>query len=498
MTVSLPFSSYTRRQLIGAVLGPLFGLLPWLVAPPAGMAPAAWMVTGIALLMATWWITEPVPIPVTALLPMVLFPLADIAPIKEATASYAHPIIFLFLGGFILALAMERSGLHRRLAFAMIGALGFSPPRLIAAFLIATAALSMWVSNTATALMILPIAISVVSLIPADQKNTPRMQAFATALMLAVAYGSTTGGMGTLIGTPPNALLAAFVEQSYGITIGFGQWMLLGVPVVLLALPLVYGVLTRWVLQVESTPLEGVAELIATEKSQLGRLTRSELTVAIIFSATAVAWIIRPWLGNYIPGLSDTGIAIIGAGLLFLMPTGDGSGQRVMDWKSCAGVPWGVLLLFGGGLSLAGRIQSSGLSGWLGNQAEALGGLPVFLLIGILALGILILTEMTSNTATAATFLPVVAAIAITLGLNPLLLLVPTALAANCSYMMPVGTPPNAIVYGSGRIELTEMVKAGVWLNLLLVPLIVLILWLLGPAVLGIEFDVLPDWAIIP
>ncbi|MDA8528859.1 DASS family sodium-coupled anion symporter [Opitutaceae bacterium] len=488
-------SSFSRRQLIGVVLGPLLGAAPLLIPAPAGLSPEGLMVAGIALMMATWWVTEPVPIPVTALLPMVLFPLIGVVPIADATASYAHPIVFLFLGGFILALGMERTGLHRRLAFAMIGALGFSPPRLIAAFLIATASLSMWVSNTATALMVLPIAISVVALIPAAEKERPAMKAFATALLLAVAYGATTGGMGTLIGTPPNAFLAAFVEQSYGITIGFGQWMLIGVPIVALALPLVYFALTRGAFRTDASALEGVAEMIATEKSDLGRLSRGELTVAIVFAATALAWITRPWLAGVIPGLSDTGIAIAGASLLFLLPTGDNSGERVMDWKTCTRLPWGVLLLFGGGLSLAGRIQSTGLSAWLGDQAEALGGLPLFLLIATLALGVLLLTELTSNTATAATFLPVVGAIAIKLGLNPLLLLVPTALAANCSYMMPVGTPPNAIVYGSGRIDLNDMVRTGVWLNLLLVPLITLIVLLLGPLVLGIEFDVLPAWA---
>ena len=488
-------STFTGRQRIGVILGPAFALIPWVFAAPVGLTPEAWAVAGIALMMATWWVTEPVPIPVTAMLPMVLFPLGGVASIGEATASYAHPIVFLFLGGFILALGMERTGLHRRLAFAMIGALGFSPSRLIAAFLIATASLSMWVSNTATALMVLPIAVSIVALIPDDQKERPAMRAFATALLLAVAYGATTGGKGTLIGTPPNAFLAAFVEQSYGITIGFGQWMLIGVPIVVLALPLVYFVLTRGAFRVDSTALEGVAGMIESEKSALGRLSRGELTVALVFGVTALAWITRPWLTGFIPGLSDTGIAIVGASLLFLLPAGNGTADRVMDWPTCSKIPWGVLLLFGGGLSLAARIQSTGLSAWLGNQAEALGSLPLFLLIASLALGILLLTELTSNTATAATFLPVVAAIAIKLGLNPLLLLVPTALAANSSYMMPVGTPPNAIVYGSGRIELNDMVKTGLWLNLILVPLITLIVLLLGPMVLDIEFDVLPDWA---
>jgi len=490
--------TYSRRQLIGAVLGPVFALLPWLITAPSGLSEDAWIVAGIALLMATWWMTEPVPIPVTALLPMVLFPLVGVAPIQEAATSYAHPIIFLFLGGFILALAMKRSGLHRRLAFAMIGVLGFSPRRLIAAFLLASASLSMWVSNTATSLMMLPIALSVVSLVPSSYRNEPGIKYFGTALLLAVAYGATTGGMGTLIGTPPNALMAAFLEQNYHITLGFAQWMMIGVPVVIIALPFVYLVLTRWVFKVGAQPLPEVAELIASEKNTLGRLSRMELTVAVVFAATALAWITRPWLNGLIPSLSDTGIALTGASLLFFISAGDGSGQRVMDWKACRDLPWDVLLLFGGGLSLAGRIQATGLSVWLGEKAESLGSLPLVLLVAVLALGILLLTEMTSNTATAATFLPVVAAVAVQLGLNPLLLLVPTALAANCAYMMPVGTPPNAIVYGSGRIALPDMVRAGVWLNLLLIPIIVAVLFLLGPWVLGIEFDVLPAWAISP
>ncbi|MCF3649878.1 SLC13 family permease [Synoicihabitans lomoniglobus] len=485
------------RQQIGAVLGPLVLILTWTLPAPAGMSDEAWRTVGVAGLMAIWWISETVPIPVTALLPIVLFPLGGLAPIKEVMPPYANPIVFLFLGGFLLALAMERTGLHRRIAFGLIGVLGLRPRRIIAGFLMTAALLSMWVSNTATALMMLPIAISVIALLPEELRDKPENRAFATALLLAVAYGATTGGMGTLIGTPPNALLAGFMARSYDITIGFGQWMMIGVPVVLIALPIVYLVLTRFVFQVGEKPMAAVGELIASERAKLGLFQGAERTVAIVFSLTALCWVFRPLLADFVPMLNDTTIAIAGAFVLFLLPDRDRPGQPIMNWATARALPWDVLLLFGGGLSLAGRIQSSGLSVWLGDQTAGLGGLPVILIVAILCFGILMLTELTSNTATAATFLPVIAAVAISLGQHPMLLLAPTALAANCSYMMPVGTPPNAIVFGSGSITLPQMAKTGLWLNLLLVPIIVGVLWLLGPLVFGIEVNVLPDWAIV-
>jgi sodium-dependent dicarboxylate transporter 2/3/5 len=463
------------------VLGPVLFLLTWLLPAPGDMTPEAWRTAGIAALMATWWIGEPVPIPVTALLPIVLFPLGGLASIGTLMPAYAHPIVFLFLGGFIIALAMERSGLHRRIAYGLIGVLGLQPRRIIAGFLLAAALLSMWVSNTATALMMLPIALSVAALVP-EGEDAPT---FRMALLLAVAYGATTGGMGTLIGTPPNALLAAYLESNHDIHIGFGQWMLLGVPLVFLALPLVYLVLTRVSFHVGQEPLRAVGELIAAERQRLGRLAGDERLVAIVFAFTALAWVTRPWLQELVPLLSDTTIAILAAVVLFLLPVPGQPGRRVMDWEGVRALPWDVLLLFGGGLCLAGQIKGSGLSAWLGALAGGLDGLPVLLVMAVLCLGILLLTELTSNTATAATFLPVIATVAVGLGQPVLLLLVPTALAANCSYMMPVGTPPNAIVFGGGAIPLPVMARAGLWLNLALVPLIVGIVWLLAPLVFG-------------
>lgn len=489
-------SQYGLRQKTGAVLGPLLLLITWLLPAPAGLPAEAWRTAGIAALMAVWWISESVPIPVTALLPIVLFPLGELAPIKTIMPAYADPIVFLFLGGFLLALAMERSGLHRRIAFGLIGIMGLQPRRILAGFLLTSALLSMWVSNTATALMMLPIALSVAALVgKGDGAPTDEVPAFRTALLLAVAYGATTGGMGTLIGTPPNALLAGFMERSYGISIGFGQWMLIGVPVVLLALPIVHLVLTRVSFRVGTEPLHEVGSLIAAEKQRLGPFAGSERIVAVVFALTAVCWVGRPWLAQVSPMISDTTIAITGAVLLFMIPDPQHPGRFVMSWDAAKALPWDVLLLFGGGLCLAGRVQASGLSVWLGDQAAGLGGLPFVLVVATVCFGILLLTELTSNTATAATFLPVIATVAISLGQPPLLLLVPTALAANCSYMMPVGTPPNAIVFGSGAIPLPVMARTGLWLNLLLVPLIVGLIWFLGPHVFDFEVNVLPTWA---
>jgi solute carrier family 13 (sodium-dependent dicarboxylate transporter), member 2/3/5 len=488
-------AGFGLRQWTGAAIGPLLLVVTIWLPPPEGLSLMGWRTAGVAALMALLWISEALPIPATALLPLVLFPLLGLAEGKAAAAPYANPIVFLFLGGFLLALAMQRWGLHRRVALGLIAALGLRPHRIVAGFLVASAMVSMWVSNTATALMMLPIAASVMALVPEARRAEPAMRAFGIALMLAVAYGATTGGMATLIGTPPNALLAGFVDRTYGFTLGFGQWMLLGVPVTVITLPIVYFVLTRVAYRIRGDEIPGVGELLARERGKLGRFGGAEAVVAVVFGLTALAWVFRPLLEGVVLALSDTTIALAGALLLFLWPVDLRRGRFVMDWETAKGVPWDVLLLFGGGLSLAEQIQQSGLSAYLGSLATGLGGLPVILTVGLICFGILLLTELTSNTATAATFLPVVGAVAVSLGENPLLFLVPTALAANCSYMMPVGTPPNAIVFGSGLVTLPQMARAGLLLNIVLVPIIVGLLVLLGPWVFGLELGVQPEWA---
>jgi solute carrier family 13 (sodium-dependent dicarboxylate transporter), member 2/3/5 len=489
---------YGPREWSGWVLGPAVLLVTLAFPPPEGLSVEGWRTAGVAGLMAILWIAESIPIPATALLSLVLFPALGLGDIRASAAPFANPIIFLFLGGFIIALAMQRWGLHRRVAIGLVGLLGTRPAAIVLGFLLASALVSMWVSNTATALMMLPIAISVTQLFPAPLRETRGLRDFGTALLLAVAYGATTGGMATLIGTPPNALLAAFVEEVYEVRIGFGQWMLLGVPVVLCTLPVVFLVLTRVMFRLERGELPGVAGMLAAEKAAQGPLSRGERSVAVVFGLTALGWIFQPLLTRAMPLISDTTIAIGGALLLFMIPVDVRRGRFVMTWEDTKGVPWGVLLLFGGGLSLASNIERHGLASYLGGLAGGLEGFPLLLVIGIVAFGILMLTELTSNTATAATFLPIGGALAVSLGQNPLLFMVPIALAANCSFMLPVGTPPNAIVYGSGLITLPQMARAGLILNVTLVPIVVLLLWILGPYVFGIELDVIPDWVSNP
>ncbi len=487
-------ADYGLRQWSGWIIGPALLLFTCLTSPPEGLSEPGWRTAGAAALMAVLWMSEALPIPVTALLPLVLFPLLQLSDIRETATPYANPLIFLFLGGFIIALAMQRWNLHRRVAIRLIGAMGTKPTRIVAGFLLASALVSMWVSNTATALMMLPIAMSVVQLIPPGMRDDPKARAFGLALMLSVAYGATTGGMATLIGTPPNALLAGYLDSVYQIKIGFGQWMLLGVPVVLVTLPIVFLVLTRISFRLGHDEVPGMSALLAAERQQLGRFSRGEAIVAVVFILTAAGWVFQPLLAKVLPLVSDTTIAMAGAILLFLIPINARKGEFVMTWNAAKNMPWDVLLLFGGGLSLAHHIEKHGLSKYLGALAQGFDGMPMIAAVGLMCFGILLLTELTSNTATAATFLPIAAAVGISMGQNPLLFVIPAALAANCSYMLPVGTPPNAIVFGSGLVRLPDMAKAGLLLNILLVPIIVLILWILGPLVFGIELDVIPDW----
>ena len=487
-------SEYGWRQRSGWLLGPLALALTFLFEAPEGLSEGGWKTLGAALLMATWWITEPIPIAATALLPLVLFPLLGLGSIKEVAAPYANPLVFLFLGGFLIALAMQRWNLHKRLAINLIRALGTRPTRVIAGFLLTGALTSMWVSNTATAMMMLPIAASVVALVATGERSSH--QNLGPALMLAVAYGATTGGMATLIGTPPNALLAGYMGKIYDVDIGFGQWMLIGLPVTFLTLPVVYFVLTRISFRLSNQEIPGMKALLEHEKQQLGSFGTGEKVVAGVFVSTALCWIFRPWIAASIPMISDTTIAIGGALALFCIPIEPRKGVFALNWEATKDLPWGVLLLFGGGLSLAGMISEHQLSEYLGNLTTGLGGLPVILIVALICFGILMLTELTSNTGTAATFIPIIAAVAISLEQNPLLFLVPTALAANCSYMMPVGTPPNAIVFGSGLITLPQMAKAGLLLNILLVPIVVAVLWIIGPYVFDIQMNSLPAWAV--
>jgi sodium-dependent dicarboxylate transporter 2/3/5 len=445
-----------------------------------------------AVLMAVWWITEAIPIPATALCPLLLFPLLDAGNVRETAAPYAHPLIFLFMGGFMLALAMQRCDLHRRIALRIIRSRGTRPSALVAGFMIAAAFLSMWVSNTATAMMMLPIGLSVIELARDGQRAAPGRDPFAVALLLGIAYACSIGGLGTLIGTPPNAFLAAFLSEAYQIEIGFLEWMLIGVPAVVISLPISFLLLTRVAFRIHRQELPGGAELIGRELARLGPMSRAEKQVACVFAATAAAWMARPLLAGWIPGLSDPGIAVGAAVLLFLIPTNLRRGEFLLDWEHAQRVPWGVLLLFGGGLSLAGAIQRTGLAEWSALALQGLAAWPTPAIVLIACALIVLLTEFTSNTATAAAFLPILAAVAVATGHHPMLLVVPAAMASSCAFLLPVATPPNAIVYGSNMLTIPQMIRAGLLLEILFLPLITLLAYSLLPIVFGVELAATP------
>ena len=475
------------RAQVGLVVGPLLAIVMLLGPAPDGMSLAAWRTAAVGVLMAMWWITEAIPIPATALLPLVLFPALGVASPTDAAAPFANPVIYLFLGGFLIALALEQCGLHRRLAVGILRVAGTQPAPLILGFMLATAFLSMWVSNTATVVMMLPMATAVIAFAgaPEDAASAAHAHAFPIALLLGIAYAANIGGLGTLIGTPPNALLAGFLDASYGITIGFAEWMLLGVPIVVLTLPITWWLLTRHLHPVGTTPIAGGGTILDELRDRAGRMSRAEWVVGTITAMTALAWVGRPILERWVPGLSDTGIAITGALLLFLVPVAWRPFEVALRWEHAERLPWGVLVLFGGGLSLAASVQETGLAEWIGGALGGIGAFPLVVVMVLVTTVVIFLTELTSNTATAAAFLPVVASLALGIGADPLQLAIPTALAASCAFMMPVATPPNAIVYGTGRITLPQMAHAGIWLNLLFIAVLPLMVLLLGARLFG-------------
>jgi len=478
-----------RAGLLGGIL--VFVILLFLPVPE-GLSDAAWKTAAVTILMGIWWITEAIPISATALLPIVLFPVLGVFSIGDATGPYANPLIFLFMGGFVIALAMEKWNLHKRIAISIVNFVGIKPSSIIIGFIIASAFLSMWVSNTATAIMMLPIAMSILELLDKNDKSAKIN--FEIVLVLTIAYACNIGGMGTLIGTPPNALLAGFVLENYNIEISFLDWMMVGVPIMLVSLPLMYFILTKFVYPIKIKELPGGKELIQSQMEKLGNISNQEKKVAVVFVSAALLWMFRPLLSSVIPGLSDAGIAIGAAVAFFMIPANSEENRFLLKWSDTKRLPWGVLILFGGGLSMASAISSTGLATWIGSGIGSLNTWPIILIILIVIALIVFLTEMTSNTASTAAFLPILASVAIGLGENPFLLAIPTVLGASCAFMLPVATPPNAIVYGSGKISIPEMSKAGLWLNLMFILLLTLASLTLVSWVFGIEIGVLPEW----
>ncbi|BES70325.1 DASS family sodium-coupled anion symporter [Marinobacter nanhaiticus D15-8W] len=403
----------SRAQVAGFILGPLFLVMTLLLPPPAQMPEEAWRAAGLMLLMATWWSTETIPIPATALIPICLIPALGLGSIKEATSPYANPIIFLFLGGFTIGLAMQRWELHRRIALNILATVGSHPKRQIGGFILATAFISMWVSNTATSIMMLPIGLSVVNMREGDDPEATRQ--FATRLLLAIAYSASVGGIATLIGTPPNALLAAYLADNHDINVGFAQWMLIGIPISATMLVAIWWWLTRGDLGFNRDGVssgDDSGQMIKDQLKELGAMGRGEKLVLTVFVLTAAAWICQPLLSSsLIPWLDDTVIAIAAAVALFVIPVNLKTRTFIMNWETAERIPWGVLLLFGGGLALAGVISSSGLAKWIAESLSVIGVLPVLLTVALVAAVIIFLTEITSNTATAAAFLPLMGAL---------------------------------------------------------------------------------------
>ncbi len=469
-------------RLAALIAGPLAALVVYMLPAPPEMPLVAWHLVALTLWMVIWWLSEAVPLPATALLPIVMLPLLDIQPIGEVTARYGNHLIFLFLGGFILAGGMQRWGLHRRIALFIVRLIGSTPQRIVLGFMLATAFLSMWISNTATAVMMYAVGVSIIEFLDSRVEDKALVHNFGVGLMLAVAYAASIGGVGTLIGTPPNALLAGLMGDSFGVEIGFLQWMMIGVPVVLVMLPLTFFVLTRLVFPMKGLNLGDVRSVIDEEYTALGRMERGEKIVAVIFGLAALAWVFRGALN--LP-INDSGIAMAAALLLFAIPVSRKDGF-VIDWNVARTLPWGVLMLFGGGLALAGAFDATGLAEWIGGRVAALQGINLWLLILVVAVAIIFLTEITSNTASTATFLPILGAVALGLGVDPQWLMVPVALGASMAFMMPVATPPNAIVFSYERMTLGDMVRAGIVINLLSVVVVFLAMRLLAGPVFGV------------
>ena len=487
------WNSTGRRQRIGLFVG-IALFCYFLLIPLAGVPPSVRRMIAITALMATWWITEPIALAATSLLPLVLFPFLGIATAAQAAAPYANQLIYLFLGGFMLAQAMHRWNLHRRLALQIVRVIGTSPSQVVLGFMCSTAFLSMWVSNTATTAMMMPIGLAVIQQVAdalrrenSGMEVSPGRFHFGTALMLGIAYAASIGGTGTLIGTPPNVLLAGFMEESYGFQVSFLRWLVFGVPFVAIFVPIAWLWLTRVAFPIRITEVPGGRRLIQEQLRELGPMTVGERRTAYLFAGTAAAWMFRPIWTDWLPHgelVTDSTVAMTAAVLAFLIPVE--RGERLLNWEWASKLPWDVLVLFGGGFSLATGFESSGLSQWVGEQLTYFSNapLPVFVLVIVLTLKVL--SEFASNTASTAMSLPILGAAATALGVSPLMLGAPAAISASCAFMLPAATPPNAIVFGTGYITIPQMIKAGLAIGIIAVVLVSALTFLIIRPLFGI------------
>ena len=484
--VNRPLETY---QVVGRILGPVvFALMIAADQSQDFMEPMAWRAAAVGIWMAIWWSTEALPVAATAFLPILIFEPLGISSLRDAAAPYANPIIYLFLGGFMMALAVERWNLHRRISLAILDKTGTDGRRLIGGFMIVCAMLSMWMTNTSTTMMLLPIVLSVIGVMRDNvtEVSEENRRNFQIAMLLGVAYAASIGGLATLIGTPPNALLVGYLAENYGIEISFARWMAVGIPVSFVMLPIAWYLLTRVLFPVNIPASDAVNEHLHMLREEMGPMTTPEKRVAIIFGTVIFCWILRrpltEWLG--LTGISDTNIVMTAALLLFMIPSGNAAQPQLMTWHDATRVPWGVLILFGGGLSLAAAVSNTGLALWLGESLSPLNAWGTAALVLAAVALVIFLTELTSNLATTATLLPVMGAIAIQAGLPPIVLTVPITIAASCAFMLPVATPPNAIVFATGTITIPQMAKAGFWLNIIGIILVTVVSLTVAPALL--------------
>tara|TARA_Y100000385_G_scaffold18248_1_gene18277 strand:+ start:108 stop:1544 length:1437 start_codon:yes stop_codon:yes gene_type:complete len=477
----------TKKSLY-TILGPLVFVSTFFLNTPDGMSENGFRLLGVILWMAIWWISEVVPIAVTALLPIILFPSLNILNIQETGSNYGHKYIFLFIGGFILANAIQKWNLHKRIALNIILKLGGSTDKIILGFMLATGFLSMWISNTATTVMMLPIALSVINQLndhPDTLENENKI--FGKALMLGVAYSASAGGIATLIGTPPNLIFAGFAQDNFNIEISFFQWMKIGLPISIILMVFIWLLLTKYAFKLNKVGFPGGKEEIKRLLFKMGKISNEEKKILFVFTLTILCWIFRKNTINLlIPNFDDSMIAISSAIILFILPSKDKK-EPILKWKDAVTIPWGILLLFGGGLSIAKGFQSTGLDTWIGEQLTFMTFTNSFIIILIVVAGVNFLTEMTSNMATTAMLLPVMIPLANLMQINPYLLLVGTTLAASCAFMLPVATPPNAVVFGSRLLKISDMVKTGIMINIFSIILILIMVYFGIPLIWGVS-----------
>ncbi len=488
--------SVSFRQA-GQILGPLLFVATLIGFRPEGLGAQGVAVLACTLWVAVWWITEAVPLAVTSLLPIVLFPLTGALDLGATTGAYGHRIVFLFMGGFMLSIAIERWGLHRRIALHIIHLIGTSMSRIVLGFMVATGFLSMWISNSATAVMMMPIAAAIIHQLT-DNPHTPEdeQKRFGKALMLAVAYSASIGGIATLIGTPPNLVLAGVVEELYGYEITFNEWFAVGFPLSALLMTVCWVYLTRFAFPMWGQQFRTGREEIARQLRLMGALTPEEQRVLTVFACTALAWILRSLvLKKFLPAIDDAIIAVAAAVVLFLIPAPNASDGRLLNWETAARLPWGILLLFGGGLAIAAGFSQSGLARWIGEQFAGLRHFPYLALLLAIVLSVNFLTEITSNVATTSIILPVLAPLALSIGVHPLGLMVGATIAASCAFMLPVATPPNAVVFGTGYLSIRDMARTGVVMNVVSTLIATLLIWLLLGQVWQIDLQAFPaEW----